>query len=86
MKWTKEEVKLLKKNNYECYGNDYASYIYQTNWLYHTSLTKLKNGEIEYNSSYPINVDCDDSSYDMEYEKKTFKSLKEYLKYETSNK
>lgn len=80
MKWTKEEKKLLEKNGYTCYDKNYATYNYQTNWLYHSSLTKEKKDLIVYNSSYPTNVDVDDGSYDMEYEKKEFKSLKEYFK------
>jgi len=43
------------------------------------SIKKHDNDEIEYNAHYPVNVDPDDGSCDMEHVKKLYHSFDDYI-------
>ena len=82
MSWTQEEIDLLKSKNYNPYCETQASYNFSSHsgfdWY---TLEKNTDGSVTYFSHYPVNVDPDDGSYDMEHSSEVHESLEAFFKH-----
>lgn len=81
IKWTSEEIALLKQKKYEPFCDTCASPQYNGDPYRSSHITKDSENEFTYDIRYPINIDPDDGSYNMKYETEKYYSLKDLFDY-----
>lgn len=76
--YSQEEIDYLLSRGFKASGVDGSWYTKPTDNFRRCSIVLQPNGELHYSSHYPINVDCDDGSYDTEHCEMKFKSFDDF--------